>query len=99
MPPVAKTRIPAAWHAIIVAATVVAPHVPPAIAAPRLRRETLSTVPRSAVARRLELVARQPDQEPALVQRDGRRDRAGRPDRRLGRGRDLDVLRDTAGRG
>ena len=51
MPPVANTRIPAAWQAIIVAATVVAPHLPPAIAAPRFRRETLSTVPRSAVAR------------------------------------------------
>ena len=50
MPPVANTRIPAAWHAIIVAATVVAPHAPPAIAAARFRRETLSTLPRGAVA-------------------------------------------------
>jgi hypothetical protein len=50
MPPVANTRIPAAWHAIIVAATVVAPHPPPAIAAARFRRDTLSTLPRGAVA-------------------------------------------------
>ena len=49
IPPVANTRIPAAWHAIIVAATVVAPQPPPAIAAARLRRDTFSTDPRGAV--------------------------------------------------
>ena len=51
MPPVANTRIPAASAAIIVAATVVAPHSPDAIASPRLGRETLRTLPFGAVAR------------------------------------------------
>ena len=50
MPPVAKTRIPAACAAIIVAETVVAPQPPEAIAAPRLGRATLRTDPRGAVA-------------------------------------------------
>ncbi len=50
MPPVAKTPMPAASAAIIVAATVVAPHSPDAIAKPRFGRETLRTEPLGAVA-------------------------------------------------
>ena len=50
MPPVANTRMPAAWAAIIVAATVVAPQPPDAIAAPRFGRDTLRTDPWGAVA-------------------------------------------------
>ena len=45
IPPVAKTRIPAAWAAIIVAATVVAPHSPDAIASPRFGRDDLPDAP------------------------------------------------------
>ena len=52
MPPVAKTLIPAAWAASIVAATVVAPMPPDAIAAPRFGRDTFWTVPCAAVANR-----------------------------------------------
>ncbi len=43
MPPVAKTRIPAAWAAIIVADTVVAAQPPPASAAARLGRAAFRT--------------------------------------------------------
>ena len=50
MPPVAKTRIPAAWAAIIVAETVVAAQPPPASAAARLGRAALRTEPAGAVA-------------------------------------------------
>ena len=92
MPPVANTRIPAAWHAIIVAATVVAPHAPPAIAAARFRRETLSTLPRWAVA---SVSSSSPDR-PTSSRPSLRATVAGhgarRPDRGLGRRRDLDVL-------
>ena len=50
MPPVENTRMPADSAAIIVAATVVAPQPPDAIAAPRLGRDTLRTEPAGAVA-------------------------------------------------
>ena len=92
IPPVAKTRIPAAWQAIIVAATVVAPHAAAGDRGAQVPPRDL--VDRAPLGRRqaFELVAGQPDQELALVQRDRGRDRAGRPDRRLGCGRDLDVL-------
>jgi hypothetical protein len=51
MPPVAKTRIPAADAAIIVADTVVAAHPPAARAMARLGRAALRTDPSGAVAR------------------------------------------------
>ena len=50
IPPVARTRIPAAWAAIIVAETVVAAHPPSAMAAARLGRAALRTDPGGAVA-------------------------------------------------
>ena len=50
MPPVAKTRIPAAWAAIIVAETVVAAQPPSASATARLGRAALRTDPGGAVA-------------------------------------------------
>src|SRR4029079_9262857 len=51
IPPVAKTEMPAAWAAIIVAETVVAAQPPPASAAARLGRAALRTEPAGAVAR------------------------------------------------
>ena len=71
--------------AIIVAATVVAPQPPDAIAAPRLRPRDLAHGALAGPSRAPRARRRQPDQQPARVERDGRRDRAGRPDRRLGR--------------
>jgi len=50
IPPVAKTRIPAAWAAIIVAETVVAAQPPAARATARLGREAFLTDPGGAVA-------------------------------------------------
>ena len=88
-----RRRIPAASAAIIVAATVVAPHSPDAIASPRLGRETLRTVPRGAVASASSSSAESPTSSRPAVERHGRGHGAGRPDRGLGRGRDLDVLR------
>ena len=93
MPPVENTRMPADSAAIIVAATVVAPQPPDAIAAPRFGRDTLRTEPLGAVASASSSSRDRPDEQPALVERDGRRHGAGRPDRRLGRGRHLDVVR------
>ncbi len=51
IPPVAKTAIPAAWAAIIVADTVVAAQPPAAIAAASVGRAALRTEPAGAVAR------------------------------------------------
>ena len=84
---------PAAWAAIIVADTVVAAQPPSASAAARLGRAALRTEPGGRRRERLERRLVEPDQEPAGMDRDGRRDRPGRADRRLGRRRDLEVLR------
>ena len=91
--PSRRPRIPAAWAAIIVADTVVAAHPPPASAAARLGRAALRTRPGRCRGEREQGRLVEADQQPPAVDRDRRRDRAGRPDRRLGRGRDLDVLR------
>ena len=57
-------------------------------------------IPAGAVASASRAAVVEPDQEPAVVDRDRRRDVApASPDRGLGRPRDLEVLRDTAGRG
>ena len=99
IPPVAKTRIPAACAAIIVAETVVAAQPPPASAAARLGRAALRTEPAGAVASASRSPSASPTSSRPVADRDGRRDGAGLADRRLGRAGDLDVLRDTAGHG
>ena len=93
MPPVANTRMPAAWAAIIVAATVVAPQPPDAIAAPRLGRDTLRTDPWGAVASASSPSAPSPTRSrpslSATVAGTAPVERIAR----LGGGRDLHVLR------
>ena len=60
IPPVAKTRMPAAWAAIIVAETVVAAQPPSASAAARLGRAALRTEPAGAVASALSAASSRP---------------------------------------
>ncbi len=92
MPPVAKTRIPAAWAAIIVADTVVAAQPPSARATASEGRAALRTVPAGAVASASRSAATQPDQQPALVHGHRRRDGATLADRGLGGTGDVEVL-------
>ena len=99
MPPVANTRIPAANAAIIVADTVVAAQPPSARATASDGRAALRTDPAGAVASASRSVARQTHEQSPVAHGDGRRHRAPGPHGRLGRPRDLEVLRDTAGRG
>ena len=54
---------------------------------------------RGAVASASRSASVEPDEQPAVVDRDGRRHGAGLADRRLGGARDLEVLPGTAGRG
>ena len=89
----AKTRIPAACAAIIVAETVVAAQPPRASAAAEVRAGRLQDVPRSAVARASSSSSVKPDEEPAVADRDGRRNGARLADRCFGRARDLEVVR------
>ena len=86
------TRIPAAWAAIIVAETVVAAHPPSARAAARLGRAALRTDPGGAVASASRAAVVQPDEHASGVDRDGRRDRAGRAHGGLRCRRDGQVL-------
>src|SRR4029079_7895952 len=68
IPPVAKTEIPAAWAAIIVAETVVAAQPPPASAAARLGRAALRTEPAEDVARAVRAYSSRPTRmRPALI--------------------------------
>ena len=60
MPPVAKTEIPAACAAIIVADTVVAAQPPSASAAARLGRAAFRTDPAGAVARAISAASSRP---------------------------------------
>ena len=92
MPPVAKTRIPAASAAIIVAETVVAAQPSRASAAARFGRAALRTEPAGAVPSDSRSSGPRPDQHPPVADRDRRRDRAARADGRLGRPGDRDVL-------
>ena len=78
IPPVAKTRIPAACAAIIVAETVVAAQPPRASAAARLGRAALSTRPGGRRRERLERRVVEPDEQPAVADGHGRRHRPGR---------------------
>ena len=85
MPPVAKTRIPAACAAIIVADTVVAAQPPRAIAALRLGRAAFITEPRSAVARACSAAVVEADEQASVVDRDRGGHGAGLAHRRLRR--------------
>src|SRR6187200_538922 len=68
IPPVAKTEIPAAWAAIIVAETVVAAQPPPVSAAAMLGRAALRTEPAGAVARAVRAASSRPtSMRPALI--------------------------------
>ena len=93
MPPVAKTRIPAACAAIIVAETVVAAQPPPASAAREVRAGGLRDGPASAPSQRLERRSPGPTRSrPSWIATvAGTAPRLA--DRGLGRARDLDVLR------
>src|SRR4029079_17008960 len=71
IPPVAKTEMPAAWAAIIVAETVVAAQPPPASAAARLGRAALRTEPSGAVARAIRAAASRPTGKKPRVLRVG----------------------------
>ena len=93
IPPVAKTRIPAAWAAIIVAETVVADQPSRVSAAERLGRAAFRTDPDGAVASASSAVIVQADEEPAIADRHGGRNGARFAHGRLRRPRDLDVLR------
>ena len=93
MPPVAKTRIPAAWAAIIVAETVVAAQPPPASAAARRRPGRFAHGSRQVRSRAPRAVRLEPDEQPPAVDRDGRRHRAGIADGGLRGPRDLEVVR------
>ena len=68
-PPVANTRIPAAWHAIIVAATVVAPQPPPAIASGEVASARPCRPIRSGPSPASRGRRPQPDQQPPGVER------------------------------
>ncbi len=93
IPPVAKTRIPAACAAIIVAETVVAAHPPPASAIGEARPGSLADRPRRRGRQRLEIVVGETHQQPAVADGHGGRDRPGLAHGRLRRPGDLEVLR------
>ena len=93
IPPVAKTRIPAACAAIIVAETVVAAQPPSASATARLGRAALRTDPAGAVASAWSAASSSPTRSrPAWIATVAGHRAAG-ADGRLGRARDLEVLR------
>ena len=99
IPPVAKTAIPAACAAIIVAETVVAAQPPSASAAARLGRAALRTDPAGAVASAWSAASSSPtSSRPAWIATVAGTAPAARTAASDAR-RDLEVLRDTAGRG
>ena len=91
IPPVAKTRIPAAWAASIVAETVVAPQ-PPAVSAPAsVGRATLRTP--GVVASASSAVVVEAHEDPAVADGDRRGHGAALADGGLRRRGHLHVLR------
>ena len=97
--PSRRPRIPAACAAIMVAETVVAAQPPAASAMARLGRAALRTEPAGAVASASSPAGSRPTSiRPSWIATVAGMAPA-RADRGLGGGRDLEVLRGTAGRG
>ena len=91
-PRCANTAIPAECAAIIVAETVVAAQPPACNAAARLGRAALRTEPAGAVARASRTPWFETDEDPAIANGNGGRQRTGGHDRSLRRDRHVEVL-------